>query len=142
VAKAVSKVASVLEIDYTKVPYKVKVRLLGHIFIEHPRLKKLVQQIEHCREYSKIDEDLDPEGMLIKGLAGVGKSKLIKRYAEKFPPRDVVDRTIVPVLVVTIPQSATVKSLVSELLEALGDPFPDRGSAASQTRRLRKLIKG
>lgn len=139
-AKAISKVA-VPEIDYTKVPYKVKVRLLGHIFIEHPRLKKLMRQIEHCREYSKIDEDLDPEGMLIKGLAGVGKSKLIERYAEKFPPYDVLDRTIVPVLVVTIPQSATVKSLVSELLEALGDPFPDRGSAASQTRRLRKLIK-
>ncbi len=100
-----------------------------------------MRQVEHCHEYSKIDEDLDPEGMLITGLAGVGKSKFIERYAEKFPRRDEEDRTVVPVLIVTIPQSATVKSLVGELLEALGDSFPDRGSSASQTRRLRNLIK-
>lgn len=140
-AKAEAKAITKPEIDYSKVPYPIKLRLLGHIFIEHPRLKKLLRQVEHCHEYSKIDEDLDPEGMLITGLAGVGKSKFIERYAEKFPRRDEQSRTIVPVLVVTIPQSANVKSLVGELLESLGDPFPDNGSAASQTRRLRKLIK-
>lgn len=139
--RALTKNAIEPQIDYSKVPNKVKVRLLGHIFIEHPRLKKLIRQIEHCHEYSKIDEDLDPEGMVIKGVAGVGKSKLISRYAENFPRQEEADRTVVPVLIVTIPQSATVKSLVSELLEALGDPLADHGSAANQTRRLRKLIK-
>ncbi|HEV2883100.1 MAG TPA: TniB family NTP-binding protein [Pyrinomonadaceae bacterium] len=140
-AKALTKITHEPQIDYLKMPNKVKLRLLGHIFIEHPRLKKLIRQIGHCHEYSKVDEDLDPEGMVIKGVAGVGKSKLISRYAEKFPRREEADRTIVPVLIVTIPQSATVKSLVSELLDALGDPFPDCGSAPNQTRRLRKLIK-
>lgn len=140
-ANVATKAVASPKIDYSKVPYKTKVRLLGHIFIEYPRLKTLMRQIEHCHEYSTIDEDLDPEGMLITGLAGVGKSNLIKRYAGKFPRREEEARTVVPVLVVTIPQSATVKSLVGDLLEALGDPFADRGAAASQTRRLRKLIK-
>ena len=55
------------EIDYSKVPYQIRLRLLGHIFIEHPRLKQLMRQVEYCHEYSKINEDLDPEGMLITG---------------------------------------------------------------------------
>jgi len=141
VAKVATKALAKSSINYSRVPYEIKARLLGHIFVEHPRLKILMRQVEQCHQYSMIDEDLDPEGMLITGFAGVGKSKFIRRYAEKFPWREEVDKTIVPVLVVTIPQSATVKSLVSELLDALGDPFPDRGSAASQTRRLKKLIR-
>jgi hypothetical protein len=98
-----------------------------------------MKQIAHCHEYSKVSAE--PEGLLITGSTGAGKTTGYKRYELKFPRRETKDGTKVPVLSAAIPVPATVKSLATKLLLKLGDPAADRGTVVNQTLRLQKLVK-
>lgn len=136
-----AKVATRERPDYSTMSVAEKKRLVARIYVTYPRVDKLVRKIEEIHKYSKLGPEMEPRGMFIKGMAGVGKSKIAERYAERFPRYDEEERTVVPILVITIPESATVKGMASEMLDALGDPRPDSGSKASLTRRLRNRIK-
>jgi putative protein kinase ArgK-like GTPase of G3E family len=111
-----------------------KIITIEKIFVWSPKLKKLIDQMDHCREFSKIASE--PKSMLITGMQGAGKTRLIERYMEKFPRTVTNEKTIVPILFVDVIVPATVKSLVGDLLAALGDPAADKGTVPSQTRRL------
>lgn len=113
--------------------------MVEQIFVEHPRLTKLLDKIRHCHEYSKISAE--PECMFIGGYAGTGKTTLYQYYEAQFP-RSVTESGIrVSVLSSVTPQRATEKSLVGEILESIGDPSAKKGTADNQTSRLRKFIK-
>src|SRR5712692_3251458 len=73
--------------------------LIERVFIKYPRLKKLHSKIEFCRDFSKIAAE--PECMLITGTKGAGKTTLIEWYASDFPIRELPEKRIIPVLVVT-----------------------------------------
>jgi predicted AAA+ superfamily ATPase len=113
--------------------------LIEKVFIRYPRLKNLHAKIEFCREFSEIAAE--PECMLITGTKGAGKTTLIEWYASNFPIRELPEKRIIPVLVVTVPSPATVKGLSSAMLEAVGDPAADKGAVSSITLRLRKYIR-
>lgn len=113
--------------------------MIEKVFIRYPRLKDLYAKIDFCRDFSKISAE--PECMLISGTKGAGKTTLIEWYASNFPAREMPEKQIVPVLVVTVPSPATVKGLGSAMLEALGDPAADKGTVSSITLRLRKYIR-
>jgi hypothetical protein len=110
------------------------------IYIEYPRLKALLAQIEHCRMYSKLAAE--PECMFIGGWQGAGKTTLQDYYAQRYPrvERD-EGATIVPVLCGRVPNRATDKTLVTELLRVLGDPAYEKGTSYNQTTRLRGLMR-
>ena len=112
--------------------------LVEKIFIRYPRLKALYTKIDFCRTYSKIAAE--PECLLITGTQGAGKTTLIKWYAVDFTIRELPEKRIVPILIVTVPAPATVKNLASEMLKAIGDPAADRGTISSITLRLRKFL--
>ncbi|MDT4955075.1 MAG: hypothetical protein QOJ02_3213 [Acidobacteriota bacterium] len=116
-----------------------KITKIQKIYIWSPKLRELIDLMNHCREFSKIAAE--PKSMLITGEQGAGKTKLIERYIEGFQRVVTIEKTIVPVLVVDVLMPATVKSLVGDLLAALGDPAADKGIVASQTRRLCNLLK-
>jgi DNA transposition AAA+ family ATPase len=125
--------------DFRSLPINEKIAKVEQIYIWSPTLRDLIDLMNHCREFSKIAAE--PKSILITGEQGAGKSKLIERYLEGFPRIVTATETFVPILAVDVIMPATVKSLVEELLEALGEPGSEKGSIASRTRRLCNLLK-
>src|SRR6266849_1243351 len=111
---------------FGKLSKKDRLSLIERVFIQYPRLKKLRDKIEFCREFTKTAAE--PECMLISGTKGAGKTTLIDWYASGFPVRELPEKRIVPVLVVCVPSPATVKGLAAAMLAALGDPAADKGA--------------
>jgi type II secretory pathway predicted ATPase ExeA len=116
-----------------------KIAKVEEIYIWSPKLRDLIKLMNHYREFSKIAAE--PKSMLIMGQQGAGKTKLIERYMEGFPRIVTIEKTIVPVLAADVMVPATINSLVSDLLAALGDPAAEKGSITSRTRRLCELLK-
>jgi len=113
-------------------------QLVEQIYITFPRLNRVGSLVEHCHQYSKIAAE--PECLLITGQPGAGKTTLLRGYARRYPRQATREGISVPVLDGAIPVPATVKHLVTELLSALGDPVPDKGTVVTQTQRLKRLI--
>lgn len=126
-------------VDYTKMPAAERIRLIEQIYISYPRLDAVMRTMEHCHQFSKVSAE--PTNMLVVGETGMGKTTAIKRYGQKFPRRETRNGTMVIVLTASVPVPATVKSLVTHLLDKLGDPMADRGTVVNQTQRLQKLLK-
>ncbi len=79
--------------------------------------------------------------MSLAGPSGAGKSTLVRGYAEAFPRTITQTRTIVPVLYVETPSPVTVKSMCSNMLDALGDPVAFKGTQANMNHRLIGFIQ-
>jgi hypothetical protein len=109
------------------------------IFIPHGRFEKLLELVRHCHEYSKISAE--PECMFIGGYAGTGKTTLQEYYARQFPHTVLEERTLVPVICGRVPQRASDKTLVTELLSNMGDPAAEKGTSYNQTTRLRMFMR-
>ena len=124
--------------DFSKMSNLERQALTERIFIEYPRLTKLLEKIRHCHRYSKIAAE--PECMFITGSAGTGKTTLYEYYEQQYPRTLNESGASIPVLSAAVPQRATEKTLVSELLMRAGDPIAEKGSAYNQTSRLKKFM--
>lgn len=80
-------------------------------------------------------------GLLICGPSGVGKSTILESYASNFPSYAEGRQTIMPVLKVTCPSSATANGLISAMFDAMGFPIPSRTDLAEKTIKITKLMK-
>lgn len=114
-------------------------RRVEAIFIRHPRIREVEDRMEKFRAWSK--EAQEPYCLLVLGPSGVGKSTLIGDYLSRHPRTVTADRTVVPVLTATIPVPATMKTMATELLGALGDPAAEKGTLHQKTWRLFRLLK-
>lgn len=108
------------------------------IVIKHPGYNKSLSLLEEVHFNSKCS--LSPDSLFLSGEAGVGKSTVLKEYANRFPRSIVENSTVVPILYTTVPVGATPKSLASKVLNSLGDPAYDKGTEISQTSRLLHFI--
>jgi hypothetical protein len=124
--------------DFSKMSKLDRQTLAERIFIEYPRLTRLLEKIKHCHEYSKIAAE--PECMFISGYSGTGKTTLYEYYEKQYPRTRKESGANIPVLSAVVPQRATEKTLVSELLARMEDPIAEKGSAYSQTSRLKIFI--
>lgn len=80
-------------------------------------------------------------GLLICGPSGIGKSTILKNYSVNFPAYVEGRQTIMPVLLVTCPSSATANGLISAMFDAMGFPIPSRTDLAEKTIKLCKLMR-
>ncbi|HWS99369.1 MAG TPA: TniB family NTP-binding protein [Pyrinomonadaceae bacterium] len=124
--------------DYSEIPTEDRRRMVEQLYVTYPRTQTILDKFAYCHLHAKVAAE--PEGMLLEGVAGMGKTTLCKHYMQDFPRRETEDRTIVPVLMAKIEVPASPKSLVTALLAALGDPLPDKGSTVSQTIRLKGFM--
>lgn len=107
--------------------------------VEHPSFRDALKNIADLHKrglQAKV-----AGGLLVTGQTGSGKTTLIEFYRNHFPSRIETDRTVTPVLIVTTPESPTVKSLAESILIALGDPAATSGTAENKTRRIFKYLK-
>lgn len=113
--------------------------IANNVYVLYPRFKEILAAIDDCHQFSNLKDE--PECLFLKGETGAGKTTILKSYAQNYPRYQTQDSTIVPVLEVTIPSPATVKSVVTKLLWELGDPVYDRGTISNQTIRLIGLMR-
>lgn len=124
---------------FSTMTFSERLCIVNNIYIVYPRFKEILTAIDDCHHFSGSKDE--PECLFLKGATGAGKTTLIKSYEQDYPRRETYDGTLVPVLSVTIPSPANVKSVVSKLLWQLGDPYYDKGTTSSQTIRLIGLMK-
>lgn len=113
--------------------------IANNIYVAYPRFKEILTAIEECHHFSDLKDE--PECLFLNGVTGTGKTTLFKSYATAYPRVETEEGSIVPVLSITIPSPATVKSVVTKLLWELGDPAYEKGVISNQTIRLIKLIE-
>jgi hypothetical protein len=125
--------------DYSKMSVNKRLGLAEKIYIGYPRLDEMLKKIEHCHQHSKLAAE--PECLLITGETGAGKTTLYKRYERRYPRYEDEGGVMIPVLSTTIPVPATVKSLATRLLIAMGDPMAEMGTVVAKSIRLQRLIE-
>ncbi len=111
---------------------------IGKLRITYPELEEIKQLLRDCQIRARRRRE--PSCALITGYQGVGKTTLYEYYAADYPRIETDDGTLVPCLTASIPVPATVKGLVTALLEALGDADPGKGNVVTQTMRLKTLL--
>ena len=79
--------------------------------------------------------------MIVVGEPGTGKTSLCRWLTHQHPMRVLPERNLVEVLVVPVPPTATVRGITAAMLEALGDPYPDKGTVTGKTERVKKLCR-
>ena len=80
--------------------------------------------------------------MLVTGEAGTGKSSLCRWLAHQHPLRVLPERDVVELLITAIPPAASIASIASTMLVALGDPSAGVGTISQKTHRVVTLCRG
>jgi hypothetical protein len=115
-----------------RLPYVEQIRVI------YPRWNTILDDIARCHERQPYAAE--PPCLLLIGPTGAGKSTLLASYAQRHP-RTITARSMsIPVLCATIPAKATIKSLLTELLDSLGDPRAASGTIDGMTLRLKGFI--
>lgn len=127
-----------LDTEIRQLTKEEKHMMVERLIIRYPHFNHTKLQLNHCLNFSKISAE--PECILITGERGAGKTTIMNSFASAFPRRITSEGIIVPILKGRVPAPASPKSLVTSLLDALGDPNPTKGTTTTQTIRLKKLM--
>lgn len=115
---------------------------LDNIFVTHAAMISALSGINECISWSH--HSLEPKGALLTGLGGAGKTTICRAILKRYPPvTETIDNArvhTVPAFYSSIPSPCSIKSLASNMLEQLGDPSPEKGTAFTLTKRLCKLL--
>lgn len=107
--------------------------------VRYPRFNELLEDIRLCQEMSKLAGE--PQCMVLEGVAGAGKSTLVRNYVEMFSRYETGSGTKVPVFYMETPSPVTVKGMASRMLETLGDPAAHKGALWSMNSRLIHYVR-
>ncbi len=125
--------------EILELPHLDRIRFVEHMRIRYPLWKQLYAKLQKCHEMKNIAAE--PPCMLLVGPSGAGKTTLAASYARKYPTIFTETVTLHPVVMATIPSTASVHNLIMVLLEALGDPAALKGTIGAKERRLIKYFK-
>ena len=113
-------------------------RALGHIFVETGASQGILRAMnelimyghdaDHCRFLPILGEPRCGKTALIRAFDRISDSR-----QDNFEPRKILE--------VQVPQSPTVLSVATAMLEALGDPSPATGSSQARTNRAMTLLR-
>jgi Cdc6-like AAA superfamily ATPase len=114
------------------------IKKVKNCFVQHKSIADLLSRMESLLEDHAMGGE--PEHLMVIGDTGVGKSRLLQKFAKKFPPVHHDTYTELPVVYVEVPSNCTPKKLLSEILATMGSPFAGRGDASQLTRQLKTLV--
>ncbi len=103
--------------------------------VKHPRVQMALDLIKQAHQNGQWR--LSRQGVLIYGASRTGKTRLLQMYRD-----DMVAAGQDPsaVIFLSLTGNATVDSVVTDLLRAVGDPFCSKGTIASKTERLERFL--
>jgi Cdc6-like AAA superfamily ATPase len=119
--------------DLSKVSHAIR-----NLFIRLPQVKRVTDRAEQLYLHRCNSEE--PEHLMVLGESGVGKSRLLVKFAESKPPVQHQHFREIPVLYVEVPVACTIKKLATEMLKALGSPFWNRGTEQDRTHQVLTLL--
>lgn len=125
--------------DYKDMSVEERIDLVENIFITYPELTEIIDRIGECHRRSI--RSAEPKCLFIIGNPGCGKTTIATFYENLYPRQTAEEGETIPILSSTVFCPATVKGIVTGLLDSLGDPRADRGTITNQTLRLYKLLK-
>lgn len=111
---------------------------LGQIIYAHRKFDNAtvaIAKLHHSQRTYRLGG-----GVVIYGPSGTGKSTLLKNYFANYPTMREGNNVVIPVLLVTLPSSATAHGLLTAIFDALGYPNPNRLQLAEKTSKLIKLL--
>ena len=115
-----------------------RMEYVSYIRILYPRAQKILKRIRYCMKANL--HSADPKGIMLLGPAGAGKTTLLEIILYEFPRQLTETGTIIPVIMAMIDSPATIGSLSSRLLQALGDPRYANGTIFKRMDRTEHLI--
>jgi len=124
---------------YKDMPIEDRLLMVENLYIHFPRNEKAFKAIRDHHAHAKFTNE--PEGLLIQGGCGAGKTTILKLYMKDYPRIHTQETTHVPVLYAKVPVPATCKNLATKILIAIGDPAADKGTQVSQTLRLKRYME-
>jgi hypothetical protein len=89
-------------------------------FIVYPRAKKILDQFE---DLLKEPRGTRMPSFLLVGDSNNGKTSLIKEFARRHPPEDLVEEVYMPIVAIECPPRATVNILYNHILTAILIPY-------------------
>lgn len=101
---------------------KAKLIRFRSTFIASPFLKSIINELDECRELSKLGGD--PECIIVTGDTGAGKTSVINKYLELNARKESYEGTVIPVLSTILPGEANSVALFQQILADLGHPYP------------------
>jgi energy-coupling factor transporter ATP-binding protein EcfA2 len=107
--------------------------------VRYPRFNELHEDIRLCQEVSRVAGE--PQCMALEGIAGAGKSTLVRAYAQALSRYDTASGTKIPVFYMETPSPVTVKGMAARMLEEMGDPAAYKGPLWCMNSRLIRYIK-
>ena len=116
-----------------------KIAQVQGMFVSHPTVTKMLMKFRDAMSYRV--QTGQPKNFLVYGRPGVGKTSLRKCIEQEFPPINLADRILYPVLSITIPSRPTVKNVAEEILVSLGDPCFSKGSSTDKTNRIINAVR-
>lgn len=112
---------------------------LDHV-IEYPRFRYIYERVEMC--LARTIESNEAHCMILEGCTGAGKTTLVRKFADSFERTREAGGNRIPVLYVQTPSPTSIKAMASAMLEQLGDPGAQRGTASSMSMRIVKFMEG
>lgn len=128
--------------EVRQLPSSERLPWVRRLRVGHQCWNEMMSKIERCHQLRSIAPE--PLGLLLVGPSGVGKTSLVKSYQNKYPKVLSESGTHLPVVYATVPspsRSDAVRDLPKSILYAIDDPFADKGSGVTMTRRLVGLFK-
>lgn len=107
--------------------------------VKYERFKTLSERLEQIYRLAAIYQQ--SEGMMIAGPSGVGKSRIVDRFCEKYPDERCEEYMHRPIIRISLPSQPTPLSLLYELNSAFGSQYATGSKSYELQRRFIDLAK-
>lgn len=125
--------------EIRRLPALARLPWVERIRIFYPQWHAVTDKVHACHQ--RQAHAAEPPCLLLVGATGVGKTTLLTAYTARYPRQRQPHGLHLPVLRATIIPPATVKSLASTLLHAIGDPAAEHGTTVTLTQRLMHYLR-
>lgn len=108
-------------------------------YVNFAAFGQIIAEMEKALDLYRIGGKV--RNLIITGESGCGKTSLARSFQMRYPREHQLDQTITPVLLVEVPSLGTIGALARSILQALGDPYPEKGRVVDQTARIVLLLR-
>lgn len=112
--------------------------VVENILVPHSAFERATKRILQC--IRAVESSSEPICLAIIGESRTGKTRILEYVESQYPRFRTEEGMNIPILRMTIPAKPTIKGLAEEILMALGDPKPSKGTVRNMTGRIITLL--